>query len=80
MDEERRLDRSRGIFGGIVGIVGSEIASSAQLKDVEEMVEGISGSEMGMGDDSEKVTVGSRGSVCVDIDAEEDGRIIGEFV
>ena len=41
MDEERRLDRSRGIFGGIVGIVGSEIASSAQLKDVEEMVEGI---------------------------------------
>ena len=35
---------------------------------------------MGMEDDSEKVTVGSRGLVCVDIDAEEDGRIIGDFV
>ena len=35
---------------------------------------------MGIGGSSEKVTVGDRGSVCVDMDAEEDGGIIGEFV
>ena len=35
---------------------------------------------MEIGGDSEMITVGKRGSVCVDMDAEEDGGIIGEFV
>lgn len=66
-----------------MGIVEIEAASSAQLKGAKEIVAGIRGSEMGMGDDSENVTVGSSGgsvTVCVDIDATEDGGMIGGFV
>ena len=65
-----------------MGIVESEAASSAQLKGAEEivLVAGVGDSEMGIRGSSEKVTVGDRGSVCVDMDAEEDGGIIGEFV
>jgi hypothetical protein len=33
-----------------------------------------------MGDNSEKGTVGNGGSVCMDIDAEEEGGMIGGFV
>jgi hypothetical protein len=79
-DEERRLDKSQGIFRGIVGIVGSEIASSAQLKGEEELVAGIGGSKIGigigigMGIDSEIVGIG--GSVCMDMDADEGRGII----
>ena len=62
-----------------MGIVGSEIASSAQLKGAKEIVTGIWGSEIEMGDDSEKVTVGNGDSVCVDIDADEDRGIRGGF-
>ena len=62
-----------------MGIVGSEIASSAQLKGVETIVAGIEDSEMGT-DDSESFSDSNLGSVCVDIDAEEDGGSIGEFV
>jgi hypothetical protein len=80
LDEERKPDRSRGSFGGIRGIVGSEKGSSAQLKGVETTVVGIRGSEMGTGDDSEGVIVGSECSVCVDMVAEEDGGMIREFV
>jgi hypothetical protein len=62
-----------------VGIIGSEIASSAQLKVEEEIVPGIGGSEieigMKTGVDSEMV-----GSVCVDIDAEKDRGMIRELV
>ena len=81
-DKERRLDKSWGVFGGIVGIFESKAASSAQLKGAEEivLVAGVGDSEMGIRGSSEKVTVGDRGSVCVDMDAEEDGGIIGEFV
>ena len=35
---------------------------------------------MGTGDDSEKFSDSNIGSVCVDIDAEEDGGIIGVFI
>ena len=62
-----------------MGIVGSETASSAQLKKAEKIVVGIGDSGMGTGDDSGKVTVGSEGSVCVDIDADEDREIRGGF-
>jgi hypothetical protein len=55
-------------------------ASSAQLKVAETVVAGIRSSEMGMDDDSEKVTVGNGGSVWVDIDAEEDEGMIRGFV
>jgi hypothetical protein len=55
-------------------------ASSTQLKVAETVVAGIGSSEMGMGDDSENVTVGSGGSVWVDIDAEEDEGLIRGFV
>ena len=63
-----------------MGIVGSETASSTQLKSVETIVAGIEDSEMGTGDDSESFSDSNMGSVCVDIDAEEDGGSIGEFV
>jgi hypothetical protein len=63
-----------------VGIAESEMASSAQLKDVETMVAGMGGFKTGRGDGSEGITVGNGGSVCVDIDAEEDGGMIGENV
>ena len=65
-----------------MGIVESEAASSTQLKGAEKivLVAGVGDSKMGIGGSSEKVTVGDRGSVCVDMDAEEDGGIIGEFV
>ena len=63
-----------------MGIVGSETALSNQLKDVKVVAEGIRGSEVRMGNGSGNVTVGSGGSVCVDMDADEDGRMIGGFV
>jgi hypothetical protein len=63
-----------------VGIVGSMVASSAQLKVAETVVAGIGISETGMGNDSENVTVDNGGSVWVDIDAEEDEGMIREFV
>ena len=52
------------------------------MKGAEEVVSGIGGSEMGIlgigiGMDSE--TVGIGGSVCVDMDTEEDG-VQGKFV
>lgn len=61
-----------------MGIVEIEAASSAQSKEVERIVAGIGGSEMGMDDNSEKITVGndSEGSVRVDIDAAEDGMFV----
>ena len=65
-----------------MGIVEIDAASSAQLKRAEEivLVAGVEDPEMKIGGDSEVITVGKRGSVCVDMDAEEDGGIIGEFV
>ena len=65
-----------------MGIVEIDAASSAQLKRAEEivLVAGVEDPEMEIGGDSEMITVGKRGSVCVDMDAEEDGGIIGEFV
>lgn len=61
-----------------MGIVEIEAASSAQSKEVERIVAGIGYSEMGMDDNSEKITVGndSEGSVRVDIDAAEDGMFV----
>ena len=50
-----------------MGIVESEAASLDQLKGAEELVADIRGSETGMGDDSENVTVSSGGLVCVEI-------------
>ena len=47
-DEEWRLDKSRGILEGIVGMVGSKIASSTQLKGEERVVAGIRGSGIGI--------------------------------
>ena len=60
-----------------MGIVESRTASSDQLKGVE-TVAGMVG-EIGIGEDSEMITAGDRGSVCVDINAVEDGGMIGEF-
>ena len=79
MDEERRLDKSRGSFGDIKGIIGSEIVSSAQLKGAETMVAGIRGSTIGIDDSSEGVLSGNGGSVCVDM-VTEDGGMSVEFV
>ena len=61
-----------------MGIVEIEAASSAQSKEVERIIAGIGSSEMGMDDNSEKITVGndSEGSVRVDIDAAEDGMFV----
>jgi hypothetical protein len=77
-EEERRLDKSRGDFGGIVNIVESEAALSAQLKGAEEIVAGSRGTEVkiGSGIDSNSEMVGVIGSVCVDIVAEEVEGII----
>ena len=50
---------------------------SAQLKEAEEIVAG-SSSEIGVGIDSETVSIG--GSVCVDIVAEEVEGMITWFV
>ena len=86
MEEERRLDKSRGIFGGIVGIIGSVAASFAQSKGVGEIIAGIGGLEMGIGigkeigDSKDLETVGAGGLVCVDIDVVEDGEMIGGMV
>jgi len=70
-----------------MGIVESETASFAQLKGVKEIVAGIGGLEIGIrrgigesGDMKDSETIGNSGSVCMDIDAEEDRGIIGEFV
>jgi hypothetical protein len=63
-----------------MGIVESEAALSAQLKGVGEMVAGIGGSEMGTDNSRNSKTVGEKGSVCVDIDADEDGGMEGGFV
>ena len=55
-----------------MGIFESKAALSAQLKGAEEivLVAGVGDSEMGIGGSSERVIVGNRGSVCVDMDAE----------
>ena len=71
---------------GILGIVGSVAASFAQSKGVGELIAGIGGLEMGIGigkeigDSKDLETVGAGGSVCMDIEAEEDGRMIGGVV
>ena len=70
-----------------MGIVEIEAASSAQLKGVERIEAGIGGSEIGIGMGvgigigglKDLEIIGNGGSVCVDIDAVEDGGIIGEF-
>jgi hypothetical protein len=63
-----------------MGIVEIETASSAQLKGIETMVAGIGDSEMGTGDNSERVTVGNGDSVWVDMVAEEGREMIGGLV
>ena len=62
-DEERRPDRSRACFEGIVGIVGSETASFAQFKGVGTIVAGVVDSEMEAGDSEDSEMVGNNGSV-----------------
>ena len=63
-----------------MGIFESEIASSAQLKGAEIVVAGFGESKMEMDNDSERVVVGIRDSVCVDMVAEENGGMIWECV
>ena len=70
-----------------MGIVGSVAAWFAQSKGVGELIAGIGGLEMGIGNGKELAggsknleMVGADGSVCVDIDAEADGEMIGEYV
>jgi hypothetical protein len=69
-----------------VGIIGSTAASFAQSKGIEEIVAGIGGSgigrgkEIGKGDLKDLEMVGAGGLVCVDIDTEADGGMIGEYV
>lgn len=46
-DDDRRPDKSRGHFAGIVDNVGCELASSAQLKHVETTDSGVFGVKMG---------------------------------
>ena len=79
-EEERRLDKSRGVFGGIMGIVESEAALSDQLKEVEELVADKRGSEGGEEKGRDSETVGIVGSVCVDMVAEEVEEMITELV
>jgi len=62
-----------------MGIVESETGLFAQLKG-SKTVEGTRGSKIETGEDSELITVGNKGSVCVDMDAEEGGGMIGGFV
>jgi hypothetical protein len=71
---------SRGIFGGIMGIVEIEAASSAQLKGEEDLVAGIGGSKIGIGMGIDSEIVGIGGLVCMDMDADEGRGIIGEIV
>ena len=60
-----------------MGIVGREIASSAQLRGAETMIVGIGNSKMEAGNGSEGFIAGNRGLVCMDIVAEDDGKMIG---
>jgi hypothetical protein len=62
-----------------VGIVDSETASSPQLKGTKAIVAGIVDSEMGTEDSEDSEMVGNDGSVCVDIDTEEEREIEGGF-
>ena len=70
---ERRLDKSRGVFWGIMGIVEIRSALSAQLKGAKMVVAGIGDSEIGvgiengMGDSKGLEMVGIGDSVCVDM-------------
>ena len=62
-----------------MGIFESEIASSTQLKGAEIVVAGFGG--LKTDNDLERVVVGIRDSVCVDIMvAEENGGMIWECV
>ena len=47
---------------------------------METVVAGIGGSEIGTVNESEMGMAGNEGSVCVDIDAEEDGEMMGRVV
>ena len=62
-----------------MGILESEMASSAQLKGVETIVAGVVDLEMEAGDSDDSEMVGNNGSVCVDIDAVEVEKIKGRF-
>ena len=62
-----------------MGIVESEAASFAQLKDEERIGVGIGGSEIGIGNGMDSETASIGGSVCVDIDAVEEGEMKGRF-
>ena len=55
-----------------MGIFESEIASSAQLKGAEIVVAGFGGYKMEMDNNLERVVVGIKDSVCVDMVAEEN--------
>ena len=55
------------------GIVGGEYVSFAQSKGGGIVVAGIRGSKIGTVNESESGMAGEEVSVCVDIDAEEDG-------
>jgi hypothetical protein len=61
-------------------IVGSEIVSSAQLKGAKTVVNGVEDSKAETNNDLEGIMTGDKGSVCVDIVAEEDWGMIREFV
>jgi hypothetical protein len=63
-----------------MGIVVSETVSSAQLKGAKTVVGDIRDSKVETDNDLEGVRVGDKGSVCVDIVAEEDWEMIGGFV
>jgi hypothetical protein len=58
------------------GIVGGEKVLSAQLKGSETVVAGIEGSKRGTVNELERGMAGDEVSVCVDMDAVEDGGMI----
>ena len=74
-DEERRLDKSRGCFEIMKGKVESDEVTSAQSKGAESIIMVIRGSEIRTGNESVMDMVGNGGSVCVDIDAVDEGMI-----
>ena len=63
-----------------MGIFESEIASSTQLKGAEIVVASFGESKMETDNDLERVVVGIRDLVCVDMVAEENGGMIWECV
>jgi hypothetical protein len=62
-----------------VGIVGSEAASSAQLKGAKTVVAGIGVSEIGVGTGIDSEMVGIGGSICVDMVADMDWGVNGGY-